>query len=173
VLRRCLRACGIIAFLLVAIAAVVLVGYPTASLVLKRATVVDLIDHASSIELVHFHGDGKGSEIPYATKTLTPGEFRDVRKAFPLGLDTAMPGWVNFCGFDPHHKIIVTSPDGRTTVIRACFICDAWQIGDGPVLRTPLPWMTSLRGFFAREGMPNKTLDEYVHDTYHPTETSH
>ena len=133
----------------------------------------NLIDQADSVEAIHFNHDLNNVNLTYATKKLAPSEYRDLRKAFPIRPDYEPSDWVDFCGFDPHHKIVITFRDGKTSVISFCFLCDAWQIDDGPVLWTPYAWRQPLRDFFARNGMPEKSLDAYLHDSQKARDASH
>jgi hypothetical protein len=124
---------------------------------------------AKSIRLEHYRIDYKADEKEQklvvkeqilAAKDLAPEDFHRINDAFPVGLDIGFPFLELMCLFNPHHRIIMTDASGKVTTVQVCFECDHFSIlhGDqkyGDVVRTPFIWMTSLRNFFAEEGMPN------------------
>jgi len=137
----------------------------TLELLKEKLKIHQLLTHAESIRVEHFHSwvdmmaiDGSGKEQIITSKTLPRAEFQKVADAFPIGPDIGFPGGMYKCAPNPHHRIIITDASGNVTTISVCFDCDHVEIKRadekvGDLFRTPFIWMGSLRQLFADEGM--------------------
>ncbi len=140
---------------------------PTYILLKEKWIIESAVRNAKSIQVIHYNPyfhPGE-PEMIYDTKELKPQEFDQVSGAFPVCLDIGFPGIETSCLFSPHHRIVMKDKEGHETVIRVCFICDHFAIGDseGEIFATPFAWRPALRHFFEKEGQPFRP-DRYMED---------
>jgi len=146
-IRRVLRIFGwcILAYLIVTGILV-----PTWTVLKTHWAIANALHNAKSVKLIHYnHHPGFISEKIYDTKELAPEDFHKVADAFPSCPDISLLapfGLITGCLFDPHHRIVITDASGNVTIIRVCFECDHYQIGDdSPTQVTPYIWQYTLR----------------------------
>jgi hypothetical protein len=80
--------------------------------------------------------------------------------AIPMTPDIGVPGSILLC-YMPHHRVVMTNPDGGQVAFEICFGCDEFSFAQDPVVMTPFLWRSSLRGLFTDHGIPVRTKDEY------------
>jgi len=120
---------------------------------------------ARSVRLEEFlphDGSGPVSSGTVLNKVeLSTEQKKAVVSAIPMTPDIGMPGFMPLC-YMPHHRVVMTKPDGREIAFEICFGCDEVSFAQGKIVTTPFLWRSSLRRLFTAHGISVRTREEYM-----------
>ena len=154
VLRRLLRISLLIATLL-GVLFFCTIGSSAFSTFSLARRIRGILTQAESIHMLEYRvynsQTGRNSE-PLAEKIFAKKEFSRISGAFPFLGFCDSPA----CGFNPHHALVCSLPEGRSTVIRICLSCDGIQFDDEPYSDLPFSWHYGFVSLLAECGMPCK-----------------
>lgn len=142
---------------------VLFVGIPTVLVLFHFAVMAFYITRAREVRLEEFSPAlpvVTPQELVLQRRVVPRSEYWRVALAMPPAPDASSYVFEILC-YDPHHRIIVTSPDGTAHEVEICFHCRKMRVNSPWIGGTPLVWQRTLLSLFERYGMPERSSEEY------------